>query len=179
MLPSRRRPRRPDAPQADTVQIVQGLRRIVKALHSYSQDVYRTYALTAPQLWALKTLQREGPMPAGRLAQALAVHQSSLSLLVDRLEERGLVQRIRTATDRRVVRLALTRRGVALAAMAPQPAQGRLLHALQVMSPWAARYCSTEFCRNRPGIRKNGETAFGSPSAVRRDSKPSSISFEA
>lgn len=125
---------RPRQEQADAAQIVQGLRRIVKALHSYSQDVYRSYGLTAPQLWALKTLQREGRLSAGRLAEALAVHQSSLSILVDRLEKRGLVHRIRASNDRRFVRIALTKRGAALAALAPEPAQGRLLYGLQAMS---------------------------------------------
>jgi DNA-binding MarR family transcriptional regulator len=128
-------PRRPasDAPE-DATLIVQGLRRIVKALHSFSQDVYRQYGLTAPQLWALKTLQREGRLSAGRLAEALAVHQSSLSILIDRLEKRGLVHRVRAARDGRFVLIALTKRGAALSAMAPEPAQGRLLHGLQAMS---------------------------------------------
>ena len=129
-----RRTRRPRATQTDAAQIVQGLRRIVRALHSYSQDVYRTYGLTAPQLWALKTLRREGRLSAGRLANALAVHQSSLSILVDRLEKRGLVQRVRPPQDRRFVQIALTKRGATLATMAPEPAQGRLLHGLRAMS---------------------------------------------
>lgn len=141
-LPSRRprpaapapaaRERRP-GPQ-DATLIVQGLRRIVKALHSFSQDVYRQYGLTGPQLWALKTLQRAGRVSAGQLARALAVHQSSVSILVDRLEKRGLVHRVRARGDGRFVLIELTKRGLALSAMAPQPAQGRLLHGLQAMS---------------------------------------------
>lgn len=119
--------------KANSALIVRGLRRIVKALHSFSQDVYRSYGLTAPQLWALKTLQREGRMSAGRLADALAIHQSSLSILIDRLEKRGLVRRVRTARDRRFVEIALTARGTALSTKAPDPAQGRLLHGLQGM----------------------------------------------
>ena len=133
------RTRRRRQAEADAAQIVQGLRRIVKALHSYSQDVYRTYGLTAPQLWALKTLQREGRLSAGRLAEALAVHQSSLSILVDRLEKRGLVQRIRAPQDRRIVQIALTKRGAALSTMAPEPAQGRLLHGLRAMSAFEVK----------------------------------------
>jgi DNA-binding MarR family transcriptional regulator len=131
---NRRRPR-----QADATLIVQGLRRIVKALHSFSQDVYRTYGLTAPQLWALKTLQREGPLSAGHLAQALAVHQSSLSVLIDRLEKHDLVHRIRAAHDRRFVHIALTKRGAALSHRAPEPAQGRLLHGLGAQTPSEVR----------------------------------------
>src|SRR5262245_7460796 len=42
--------------------------------------------------------------------------------------------------------------------------------------PVIRQYCSTDFWRNRPGIRKKGDTACGSPMAVRNDTKPSSIS---
>lgn len=126
-------PARRPAKQLDTAEIVQGLRRIVKALHTYSQDVRNAYGLTGPQLWALKTLQRSGRMPTGRLADALAVHQSSVSILVDRLDKRGLVRRIRGRDDHRVVEIELTKRGSGLATDAPEPAQGRLLHALRAM----------------------------------------------
>jgi DNA-binding MarR family transcriptional regulator len=120
---------------AYTDRIVQGLRRIVKALHAYSQQVRSVYGLTGPQLWALKTLQRAGTMPVGHLAARLAVHQSSISMLLDRLEKRGLIRRIRSTPDRRIVRVALTKRGLATVAGAPEAAQGRLLHALGAMSP--------------------------------------------
>lgn len=123
---------RPGKP-GDTTAIVQGLRRIVKALHTYSQDVRSGYGLTGPQLWALKMLQHHGQMPAGLLADALVVNQSSISALVDRLVRRGLVRRIRGRDDRRVVEIALTGRGRALVADAPEAAQGRLLHALDEM----------------------------------------------
>jgi DNA-binding MarR family transcriptional regulator len=124
---------------SDTAAIVQGLRRIVKALQTYSQDVRSGYGLTGPQLWALKTLQRNGHMPVGRLADALVVNQSSVSVLVDRLVRRGLVRRIRGRTDRRFVEIDLTPRGRALLADAPEPAQGRLLHALEGMRALGVR----------------------------------------
>jgi DNA-binding MarR family transcriptional regulator len=130
---------RRSAKHVDTVQIVQGLRRIVKALHTYSQDVRKAYGLTGPQLWALKTLQHERRLSTGRLAAALAVHQSSLSILIDRLEKRGLVRRLQGRLDHRFVDMELTSRGAALAADAPEAAQGRLLHALEAMPPREVR----------------------------------------
>jgi DNA-binding MarR family transcriptional regulator len=83
--------------------IVQGLRRITQAVEEYSREVYRAYGLTGPQLWALKTLHHQGAMTAGELAEALVVHQSSVSVLVARLERRRLVRRVRRRTDRRYV----------------------------------------------------------------------------
>src|SRR5690349_17902789 len=122
------------AKRSDTAQIVRGLRRVVKAIQNFSQEVHREYGLTGPQLWALKTLRAQGRVPVGQLAEALVVHQSSLSVLIDRLEARGLVRRLRGTRDRRVVEVELTKRGAMLVADAPDPAQGRLLHGLEAMS---------------------------------------------
>ncbi|MEO8090876.1 MAG: MarR family winged helix-turn-helix transcriptional regulator [Gemmatimonadales bacterium] len=117
----------------DVTAIVQGLRRITKALEEYSREVYRAYGLTGPQLWALKTLYRRGPLTAGELAAALVVHQSSVSVLVARLERRRLVRRVRRRNDRRYVEITLTPAGRDLAEQSPEPAQGRLLHQLRGM----------------------------------------------
>jgi DNA-binding MarR family transcriptional regulator len=125
--------------RAEVSAIVSGLRRVVRALEVYSHDVRRDYGLTAPQLWALKTLGRRGPLTVSELASALLVHQSSASLLVNRLERRGLVRRSRQEDDRRFVRIEPTEQGLALAAHAPEPTQGRLLHGLSGMSPTRIR----------------------------------------
>lgn len=114
----------------DVAAIVQGLRRITKALEDYSRQVYQSYGLTGPQLWALKTLHRRGPLTSGELAAALVVHQSSVSVLIARLEGRRLVRRARRPGDRRYVEIRLTEAGRRLAEASPEPAQGRLLHHL-------------------------------------------------
>jgi DNA-binding MarR family transcriptional regulator len=124
-----------DPRREDIDAVVQGLRRIVKALESYSRDVEFSFGLTGPQLWAIKTLARAGALPVSRLAEELAVHQASASLLVSRLERRELLRRLRSKKDRRVVLLSLTRRGRQIAARAPDAAQGKLLHGLLQMRP--------------------------------------------
>lgn len=136
------------APQSDeSTEIVIGLRRIVRAIEQYSQEVSKEYGLTGPQLWAMKTLLRSGPLLLGELAEALAVQPSTLSILIDRLEARGLVERIRGRPDRRLVEVALTRAGVRLATNAPEAAQGRLLHGLRVLRPAERRNIGTAIAR--------------------------------
>jgi DNA-binding MarR family transcriptional regulator len=127
--------------------IVQGLRRVVKALEAYSRDVESTYGVTGPQLWALKTLERVGPLPVSKLGEELAVHQTSASILVSRLERRGLLKRVRSDKDRRIVLLSLTRAGRAIAARAPEAAQGRLMHGLLAMSEAEVHHIRTSVDR--------------------------------
>lgn len=62
-------------------------------------------------LQVLIALDAEGPLPMGRLAEAMDVSQASATGIVDRMAERGLVERLRDDEDRRVVRVGLTDEG--------------------------------------------------------------------
>jgi DNA-binding MarR family transcriptional regulator len=62
-------------------------------------------------LQVLGLLDESGPLPMRSLAEALDVSQASATGIVDRMEQRGLVERRRDADDRRVVRAAITDEG--------------------------------------------------------------------
>lgn len=64
------------------------------------------------QLHILYTLHRSGEMPMSRLADVLNVSLSNATGLIDRLEERGYIERTRVREDRRVVMVHLTASGV-------------------------------------------------------------------
>lgn len=57
-------------------------------------------------------LEHHGELHMGRLAELLDVSMSNATGIVDRMEERGLVERLRVADDRRVVDVRLTPTGV-------------------------------------------------------------------
>jgi DNA-binding MarR family transcriptional regulator len=56
-------------------------------------------------------LQRHGDVSMGRLAEMLDVSLSNASGLIDRMVERGLVERVRVPDDRRLVLVAISDRG--------------------------------------------------------------------
>jgi len=76
-----------------------GTERLVKA------------GVSMTNLHVLGLLARHGEMPMSRLADLLDVSLSNATGLVDRMEERGLVERIRVADDRRIVLVRLTESG--------------------------------------------------------------------
>ena len=63
------------------------------------------------QLHILYTLQRTGEMPMSRLAEVLNVSLSNATGLIDRIEERGFVERTGVPEDRRVVLIRVTDAG--------------------------------------------------------------------
>jgi len=69
-------------------------------------------------------------MKVSELAQALSIHASTASNLLDKIEKAGLIRRERNSADQRVVRLYLTNAGKKALGKAPQPLTGILTHAL-------------------------------------------------
>jgi DNA-binding MarR family transcriptional regulator len=73
--------------------------------------VLRELGLTPGHMKALFVLEFDQPRPMGALAESLCCDASTVTWLVDSLEERGIVERRPLATDRRVKTVVLTRSG--------------------------------------------------------------------
>jgi DNA-binding MarR family transcriptional regulator len=56
----------------------------------------------------LDVIQREGPVPAGRLADETGLTTGAITTVLDRLERAGYARRVRDADDRRRVLVELT-----------------------------------------------------------------------
>ena len=69
------------------------------------------FELSPPQVRALGVLDPDRPVPMSELADALHCDNSNVTGIVDRLEDRGLVERRSATHDRRVKMLAVTPRG--------------------------------------------------------------------
>ena len=69
------------------------------------------FDLSPPQVMALRHLDPEEPKPMSELAVALRCDNSNVTGIVDRLEDRGLVERRPAEHDRRVKMLRITERG--------------------------------------------------------------------
>jgi DNA-binding MarR family transcriptional regulator len=67
-------------------------------------------------LWMLKTGRAD---TAFELARVTGIDAGAVTRMLDRLEAKGLVERVRSETDRRVVHLRLTPEGEAAAAQVP------------------------------------------------------------
>ena len=72
--------------------------------------------VTASQFGVLEALHHLGPLSQGAISTKLLRSGGNITLVVDNLEARALVQRIRSVHDRRVVTVSLTAAGEALIA---------------------------------------------------------------
>lgn len=114
----------------ETVRTVHGL---LQHIDLFSRRMLREFGVSGPQLWALRTIALRSGLTIGELAGEMYLHISTVSVLLDRLEERGLVERERSTADRRVVRLQLTRSGREILYRAPEPPRSLLARGLTSM----------------------------------------------
>ena len=75
-------------------------------------SVAAEFGLTPPQLFALRALDPDAPMPMRELAAQLHCDNSNVTGLVDGLEAHGLVERRSAEHDRRMRMLVVTERGI-------------------------------------------------------------------
>jgi DNA-binding MarR family transcriptional regulator len=70
--------------------------------------------LSRQEGFAVNALGRSGPATMGALAEKLSSSMSALTAIIDRLVAQGIVLRERSDEDRRIVRIGLSAKGVAL-----------------------------------------------------------------
>ncbi|HET7452726.1 MAG TPA: MarR family transcriptional regulator, partial [Thermoanaerobaculia bacterium] len=110
----RGRRRKPGFPAAGVRPVLDGVRRLVQGLRLSAERARKRAGVSGAQLFVLQKLAEADAQSVNDLASRTATDQSSVSAVVHRLSDAGLVDRHPDARDRRRVRLTLTARGRAL-----------------------------------------------------------------
>jgi DNA-binding MarR family transcriptional regulator len=118
----------------DTRDILDAVRRIVRSLHESSRAAEKAFGLSGAQLFVLQTLADSPGLSLNALAAEAHTHQSSVSTVVSRLVERGLVLRAAAVDDGRRLELRVSAEGRRLVARAPDAAQTRLIDGVERLS---------------------------------------------
>ena len=94
-----------------TERIITDYRATIVAMKCAMSERLVRLGISMAQLNILYTLHRSGEMSMSRLADVLNVSLSNATGLIDRMEERGLIERIRVPEDRRVVQVRIADAG--------------------------------------------------------------------
>jgi DNA-binding MarR family transcriptional regulator len=118
-------------PSSHTKQIIFSIRRLIQASELYSKELNKKYQISAAQLNCILTLFEHGSLPLSQIAKHMMVKSSTVTGVVDRLENKGLAERMRNSPDRRVITIRLTEAGKKLAQNAPPPIQQKIIDGLK------------------------------------------------
>lgn len=117
-------------------QVLASLRRIIRATDIHSRRLNKDTGLTTPQLVVVRAIAAGERLTASEIARAVSLSQATVTTLLNRLEERGLVSRQRSEQDRRRVNVTLTGAGHDLLATAPEPLQEQFAGRFAELAPW-------------------------------------------
>src|SRR6187397_2495262 len=107
----------PDAagtPHATARDALAKLGRAVGSLRCAGSQRLVRLGISMTHFHVLTLLRHHDAMPMGRLAEILDASMSSTTGIIDRMEEKGLVERVRVPDDRRIVLVRSTAAGLAL-----------------------------------------------------------------
>lgn len=91
--------------------IEEKIRKISRYLNEYTKDHLKSYNLTLGRFHVLKVIMELEPVSMGQIHEELQIANSTVTVIVDYLNEADLVKRRRDDNDRRVVLLEITETG--------------------------------------------------------------------
>ena len=112
------------------------LRETAHEMDTRSRELERKFGITLPQLNVLWAVGDRAAVAVGRIAERLSLSGATVSTIVDRLVERGLVTRERSATDKRSVLVTLSADGSKLLQEIGQPFKPEFVRQLEELGEW-------------------------------------------
>lgn len=124
----------PDRTVSDSVMIA--LRKIIQAIDTNSKQLVKRVGLTGPQLVILQEITRMGEVTAGEIAQAVSLSQATVTGILERMENRGLLARRRSERDKRRIMVRITRNGRQVLDDAPPLMQEAFVERFSDLQEW-------------------------------------------
>ena len=110
--------------------IVGSIRKLVRAVYLDSQKMSRQFGLTGQQSLVMRLLLNNGSMSSADLSRLMYVTPSNMTGIIDRLERKDLIERVRKEGDRRVALITLTGKGKKLSEQIPDPIENKIINEL-------------------------------------------------
>ena len=117
-------------------QVLSSLRRVIRAIELHSKQLVKTASVTGPQLRLLQLIKSHPNSSLRELANAMSLSQATVTSIMDRLEKRELIARVRSEIDKRKIHPQLTNTGIILIDKAPAPLQDSFVRKFEQLQEW-------------------------------------------
>jgi DNA-binding MarR family transcriptional regulator len=114
--------------------LFKSIRQIARAVDIQSRRLDREFGLTLPQLIVLRSIRDLGEVTSRAISIDADLSAPTVVGILDKLEEKALIERYRSQRDRRVVHTRLTQAGRSLLRRAPSPLGDHFAKSFALMS---------------------------------------------
>ena len=112
------------------------IRRIIQSIDLHSRYLVRHFGLTGPQLIILQAISIHEEISISEIAKLVSLGQPTVTGVLERLENRGLISRRRSNSDKRRVYISTTEACKQLLDKAPPPIQEHFIEAFNSLQDW-------------------------------------------
>ncbi len=112
------------------------LRKVIRAIDLHSKHLSKTSGLTGPQLLIMLEVDKASGVNSSQIAKNVNLSAATVTNIIDRLENKNLITRVRNTKDKRKVGLFLTENGQAILLKAPQPLQEHFIKNFSNLAQW-------------------------------------------
>ena len=142
---------------ADLQSLMKAIRVIAQAIDTRSKAMSRISGLTIPQVVILQGVRDLGEVTTNGLSRHVDLSPGTVVSVLDKLEERGFIERYRNAQDRRVVHTRMTESGAAILAQAPSLLPDEVVSAIKALDDGDRRSLVGSFQSVASMLRKAGD----------------------
>lgn len=116
--------------------VLKTLRQIIRVIDLHSKKLVQKYGLTGPQMLVLKELLSLKELPVSVLAKNVCLSHATVTSMLDRLEKKGYVLRIRDHKDKRKIFVKATLSAEKVFETAPNLLQENFIESFQKLEDW-------------------------------------------
>ncbi|GAA5135230.1 MarR family winged helix-turn-helix transcriptional regulator [Thalassotalea piscium] len=117
-------------------ELLVSIRKVIRAIDLHSKQLNKSSGLTGPQLLIMKEISQVSGVMASQIAKNINVSAATVTNILDRLEKRNLIHRVRSLEDKRRVGLYLSDEGKECLVGAPQPLQEHFIDKFCSLKDW-------------------------------------------
>lgn len=117
-------------------EVLISLRRIIRATDLQSKRMVKSCGLTIPQVMVLRAIHSLGDVTVKRISDDVSLSQATVTTILNRLEDKKLVERVRSTLDKRVVNARLTTTGQEVLASAPPLLHEKFIERFESLEEW-------------------------------------------
>lgn len=117
-------------------ELLVAIRRVIRAIDLRSKKLSKDVGITGPQLLVLQELKADPGITAKRVSDLVNLSQATVTSILDRLENKSLISRIRSESDRRRIALYLTETGEQTLNDAPRSMEDSFIERFNKLEDW-------------------------------------------
>ncbi|MCW8889186.1 MAG: MarR family transcriptional regulator [Sedimenticola sp.] len=116
--------------------VLVSLRRIIRATDLQSKRVLKISGLTIPQVMILRAIETLGDVTVRCISDDVSLSQATVTTILNRLEDRKLIERVRSQSDRRVINARLTAKGRETLKSSPALLHEQFIERFSALDDW-------------------------------------------